>query len=125
MSLDVECPVRLFTVDFRHDSVVAEKRALRAVSPSFPSKLSLMLLVPKGLEVELEKQHVEGYHNRIAYFGRVLAGGGAGGGASGGNGSDRCGGGSGVGMTTASLEDTANSVRLVGVYEHGDFILLR
>lgn len=64
----------------------------------------------EGLEVELEKQHVESYHNRIAYFGRVLAGG-----SSGGPGSQ---------VVAGAMDDT-NSVRLVGVYEHGDFILRR
>lgn len=73
--------------------------------------LCVVVLRDEGLEVELEKQHVEGYHNRIAYFGRVLGGGG-GGGPGGAGGSGR-------------MHDAANSIRLVGVYEHGDFILRR
>lgn len=60
----------------------------------------------KGLEVELEKQHVEGYHNRIAYFGRVLSG------FSG----DKIDG---------PLDGLPPPTRLVGVYEHGDFVLHR
>lgn len=56
--------------------------------------------------MELEKQHVEGYHNRIAYFGRVLSGGGG----------DKIDG---------PPDDTPPPPRLVGVYEHGDFVLHR
>lgn len=56
--------------------------------------------------MELEKQHVEGYHNRIAYFGRVLSGGGG----------DKM---------DDPLGETPPPPRLVGVYEHGDFVLHR
>lgn len=61
---------------------------------------------PKGLEVELEKQHVEGYHNRIAYFGRVLSG-------------------VSVDKIDGPLDGSPPPTRLVGVYEHGDFVLHR
>lgn len=64
-----------------------------------------MRVANQGLEVELEKQHLEGYHNRIAYFGRVLAG------SSGGE------------KSRGGLENGGTPVRLVGVYEHGDFVL--
>lgn len=56
--------------------------------------------------MELEKQHVEGYHNRIAYFGRVLSG----------VSSDK---------TDGPLDGSPPPTRLVGVYEHGDFVLHR
>lgn len=59
-----------------------------------------------GLEVELEKQHVEGYHNRIAYFGRVLSG-------------------VSADKMDGPLDDSHPPTRLVGVYEHGDFVLHR
>ncbi|CAM9545856.1 unnamed protein product, partial [Scytosiphon promiscuus] len=62
-----------------------------------------------GLEVELEKQHVEGYHNRIAYFGRVLSGGGS---------PDKI-------IDGPAADDPVPPTRLVGVYEHGDFVLHR
>eukprot|EP00752_Nemacystus_decipiens_P014784 g13162.t1 len=59
-----------------------------------------------GLEVELEKQHVEGYHNRIAYFGRVLSG-------------------VSADKIDGPPDGSPPPTRLVGVYEHGDFILHR
>lgn len=62
-----------------------------------------------GLEVELEKQHVEGFHNRIAYFGRVLSGVGSG---------DKI-------IDGPAANDPVPPTRLVGVYEHGDFVLHR
>lgn len=58
--------------------------------------------------MELEKQHLEGYHNRIAYFGRVLPGGSG----------DKI-------MDGPAADDPPPPTRLIGVYEHGDFFLHR
>lgn len=85
--------------------------------PSHPSPLPLSVGLglfrigmtsgrKKGLEVELEKQHVEGYHNRIAYFGRVLSG-------------------VSADKIDGPLDGSPPPTRLVGVYEHGDFVLHR
>lgn len=63
---------------------------------------------------------MEGYHNRIAYFGRLLAGGG------GRSAGDKGGQPAATEATgAAGVDDAARTVRLVGVYEHGDFVLHR
>ena len=56
--------------------------------------------------MELESQRIdESFHNRTGYFGRVMTSGGA----------DR--------LDEVPLEDAP--IRMVGVYEHGDFALNR